>query len=553
VSRPYKPTVTTYQLPDGKHRTADGRRVTKSTPGAVRVSRKSAVWYGKFNDAEGRTRRVPLCRDRTASKQMLAKLMTDAKLGELGLVDIYEVHHKKPLLMHLSDFEAHLQAKGVTAKQIKLVIGRARRVIEGCGFQFIRDLDALRVQTFTADLADSQRPRITLEIGKEQFTKREVAAVLGVKIATVGALVRRLRLAAWGNGKARRYPRVTVEALQERLCRGKSVQTRNFYLAAVRQLAGWLVKSRRMRSNPLACLEAGNPDLDRRHDRRPLCENELRLLLEMTRQSIAGFRGLSGEDRHLLYVLACVTGFRARELAMITPKSFDLEFDPPIVSVRAGYTKNRKLAVQPLPADVAASFRQYLRAKGSGTAVWPGSWYERAADMLCRDLEACGIPYVIEGPDGPLFADFHALRHSYVRLLDQSGATLKEAMQLARHSDPKLTMARYGRAQLHDLGAAIDRLPSLMLVDRKRGQAAAATGTAARRRPRLDQTGALLCNSVTTVEESRLSHAGSSMVRKPRKTRQLITIDSAIERLSEVPPAGFEPATYGLGNRRSIP
>jgi integrase len=551
VARPYKPTITTYQLPNGKHRTADGQRVTKDTPGSVRVSRKSAVWYGKFNDAEGRTRRVPLCRNSTASKQMLAKLMTDAKLGELGLVDIYEPHRKRPLLGHLSDFEAYLQAKGVTAKQIKLVIGRALRVIEGCSFQFIADLDAPRVQAFAADLADNQRPLKPLEIGKERFTKREVCAVLGVKLVTVGALVRRLRLAGEGKGKARRYPRATVEALQDRLCRGKSVQTRNFYLAAVRQLARWLVKSRRMGSNPLACLEAGNPELDRRHDRRPLCENELRLLLEKTRGSTWRFRGLSGEDRHLLYVLACVSGFRARELAMLTPESFDLESDLPTVSVRAGYTKNRKLAVQPLPEGAVASFGQYLRAKAPETAVWPGTWSERAAEMLCRDLEACGIPYIIDGPDGPLFADFHALRHSYVRLLDRSGATLKEAMQLARHSDPKLTMARYGRAQLHDLGAAINRFPSL--IGAESNEALAATGTDARRRPRLDQTGALSCDSVTTVETSSRSGAGSSTGRKPRKTRDLITIDSARERLSELPPAGFEPATYGLGNRRSIP
>jgi hypothetical protein len=50
----------------------------------------------------------------------------------------------------------------------------------------------------------------------------------------------------------------------------------------------------------------------------------------------------------------------------------------------------------------------------------------------------------------------HALRHSHIALLDRSGATLKEAMQLARHSDPKLTMAVYGRAQLHDLGPSAD-------------------------------------------------------------------------------------------------
>jgi hypothetical protein len=82
--------------------------------------------------------------------------------------------------------------------------------------------------------------------------------------------------------------------------------------------------------------------------------------------------------------------------------------------------------------------------------------------MLRLELDVCGIPYAIECPDGLQYADFHALRHSFIALLDRSGATLKEAMQLARHSDPKLTMAVYGRAQLHDLGAAVQRMPALL-------------------------------------------------------------------------------------------
>ncbi len=95
--------------------------------------------------------------------------------------------------------------------------------------------------------------------------------------------------------------------------------------------------------------------------------------------------------------------------------------------------------------------------------------------MLRIDLDAAGIPYAVEGPDGLLYADFHALRHSYIALLEKSGATLKEAMQLARHSDPKLTMAVYGRAQLHDLGRAVERLPDL--IKGPLSEAAAATGT----------------------------------------------------------------------------
>src|SRR5207244_2312125 len=94
------------------------------------------------------------------------------------------------------------------------------------------------------------------------------------------------------------------------------------------------------------------------------------------------------------------------------------------------------------------------------------------------DLDAAGVPYVVDGPDGSLFGDFHALRHSYISMLDKAGASLKQAMQLARHSDPRLTMARYGRAQLADLGATVERLPSLTTpAPRTETAALRATGT----------------------------------------------------------------------------
>src|SRR5262249_44495790 len=91
-----------------------------------------------------------------------------------------------------------------------------------------------------------------------------------------------------------------------------------------------------------------------------------------------------------------------------------------------------------------------------------GTWYQRAADMLRIELDACGIPYAVEGPNGPLYADFHALRHSFVAMLDKAGVSVKEAMQLARHSDPRLTLAVYGKARLHDLAGAVEKLPQLL-------------------------------------------------------------------------------------------
>jgi hypothetical protein len=51
-------------------------------------------------------------------------------------------------------------------------------------------------------------------------------------------------------------------------------------------------------------------------------------------------------------------------------------------------------------------------------------------------------------------------------------------MHLARHTDPKLTMARYGRAQLHDLAAAVAHLPRLLPDVPNAGRAVLrATGT----------------------------------------------------------------------------
>jgi hypothetical protein len=139
-------------------------------------------------------------------------------------------------------------------------------------------------------------------------------------------------------------------------------------------------------------------------------------------------------------------------VACLRPESFDLDAEPPVAVLGAAETKNRKGATQPLPPDGATALHDYMAGRPTGAPLWPGNWWENAADMLRIDLDAAGVPYVTEGPDGPLYADFHSRRHNFIALLEKSGATLKEAMQLARHSDPKLTMAVYGGAQLHDLG-----------------------------------------------------------------------------------------------------
>ena len=80
--------------------------------------------------------------------------------------------------------------------------------------------------------------------------------------------------------------------------------------------------------------------------------------------------------------------------------------------------------------------------------------------MIRMDLAEVGIPYVVEGTHGPEYADFHALRHSYLTLLGRSGVDLRTAQLLAGHSSPVLT-ARYTHRNRDELSGAVAKLPML--------------------------------------------------------------------------------------------
>ena len=53
----------------------------------------------------------------------------------------------------------------------------------------------------------------------------------------------------------------------------------------------------------------------------------------------------------------------------------------------------------------------------------PGSWWRKAAVMLQIDLKVAGVPYTVPGPDGPLYGDFHSLRHTYITYLADAGVS----------------------------------------------------------------------------------------------------------------------------------
>ena len=245
-------------------------------------------------------------------------------------------------------------------------------------------------------------------------------------------------------------------------------QTLNYYLRACRQFTRWLWLNQRMNKNPLLHLTGWDAKQDRRHERRALSLQEIHSVLTNTKASTWDFRGLQPEDRYMLYALAIGSGLRRSELASVRPRDLRLDSHPPVVVVKAAYTKNGQEATQPIAEDLAAAFRDYLVGKPGNQPVWPGTWSERAYAMLKKDLKAAKIAYRDE--EGR-FADFHALRHTFITLLAKHNVPPKLAQSLARHSDINLTMSVYSHVGLYDQAAALAAVSAFMPSETKQRKA----------------------------------------------------------------------------------
>ncbi len=358
-------------------------------------------WYVRYRDHEGKLKTVPGFTDKTATQQLASKLEKEAAMIRAGLLEPAVLFQSVSLDTHLAAFETSLKAKNVSVEQVRLVVYRCKNLFEAAK---ITRLSGINAEVISSTLAAM---RTTSKEGQ----------------------------------------------------RGQSVQTSNHYLRAIKQFTRWLRLEKRFINDSLARLEMLNVQVDRRHDRRALSEDEVSRLLTVT---LAGgtVLGFSPTDRHMHYVMAMSTGLRASELASLTVESLQLEANPPTVTVQAGYSKRRRLDVLPLPADILELARDWITRKVSTERLWPGNWAARRAGgkILQADLKVADIPY--QDAKG-LFADFHALRHTYITNLARYGVPLATAQKLARHSTPVLTAQRYTHIDLNDQKLAVDRLPLL--------------------------------------------------------------------------------------------
>jgi len=376
--------------------------------------------------------------DRDAAQQLADHLETEAMKRRTGQTDAkaerYAKEARRPIGEHVADFRQYMTAKQNDARYVALTDMHVKTMVEACKAQHIGDLTGAAVLQAVAQLRDG----------------------------------------------------------------GASLRTCNSYLRDIKALSRWLWRERRTPDDALAGLSQFNEATDRRHVRRELTPDESAYLLAHVERDTNPCFNLAGPDRAILYRLALGTGFRAKELRSLTPESFDVDADPPAVTVDAAYSKRRRQDVQPIRPDLAELLRPWLAGRPRDVKLFdrlPGN----TARMLRKDLAAARKAWIkAAGPDDAErqrrqqsdflsyrnaageVADFHATRHTYISGIVAGGkASVKTAMELARHSTPTLTIGRYAHTRLHDLTAALETLPDLTTppVTTATPQAMAATGT----------------------------------------------------------------------------
>lgn len=355
--------------------------------------KKRSSWYFDYTDENGKRRTMKGFTDRGETQQLAARLEHEAELRRRGLIDPATVRVAERRKRPLSEHLDAFQAKlgKTTAKHVTLTMSRVRKVVDGCGFHNAGDIDAEAVHAFVAAFCEEKK------LGHRTF---------------------------------------------------------NHYIQAFGAFCNWLVETGRLSANPVASIQPLNAEVDVRHKRRALSSEEFALLVRSARDSGEDIQCFTGEERARIYILSLMTGLRRKEIASLTPRSFNLDDAIPTLTVAAACSKHRKTDVLPLHSELVRLLKVWLKDAPADQLLFPKLGKRRTWLMVKKDLARAGIPY--ETPEG--IADFHAAgRHSHITGLFKAGVPLPTAQKLARHADIKMTM-RYTHVGMEDRAKALEAL-----------------------------------------------------------------------------------------------
>jgi len=173
------------------------------------------------------------------------------------------------------------------------------------------------------------------------------------------------------------------------------------------------------------------------------------------------------EPFRTMAVIAMCTGLRISEVLALRWESLNFEegtmlVERPVVNGRIGRTKTETSKDEvPLDGDLAAILRQWqVKQKRETGLVFPspltGGCYH--AGMIQKlYLKPAGEGIGING------LGWHAFRHSYRGLLDETGANAGMQKGLMRHANISTTMNVYGRAAIKAKKEANSKVVQMVL------------------------------------------------------------------------------------------
>ena len=439
------------------------RTKKKPLPAGAQIKQRKGVLVAEWRDDSGKLRHAPLSKDGTGIRVE----------SSTYTVQYYDEHgHPQRLATQCRDYAA---AEQLGREWDKRVMQRREGLLDPAQERFAKAARALIAEHAAAHVEHLRAAGNTAK--HVQTVERHLAVVLAaagierlpeLKSAAVLSAIAALR----------NPPPVEGEKKQKRPA---SLATCNAHLRSVKGFSRWLWKQRLTAEDALLDLGLYNAETDRRHIRREMTAEEVRWLLTVTEQRTLPEHGAPGPTRAMCYRLAAATGFRASELRSLTIDSFDLDATPPACTIEAGYSKRRKRDVQPLPDALIEPLRAWLAGFAPGERVFAGIAGDtarmlrsdlaaaRRAWLTAADKESESVKEQMQASDFLLYsdrqgqvADFHSLRVLFISRVVASGASVKEAQTLARHSTPVLTMNTYSRATLLDVAGAVKGLGDLL-------------------------------------------------------------------------------------------
>lgn len=367
-------------------------------PDGKKVRKSYKHWTIQWRDESGRIRRKKGYTDKTATKQLAAKLEKSQARGEQDMVDPFRVHRRAPIAGHMKDYVADLVASGCDDKYVENQRNRLNRLVKECRWTCLDDI-------------------------------------------TSDSFVR------WREGE-RRSDTLRRGALST----GAAATTLNQYLDVGRAFTNWCATHHRMAGVPIgsgkmmavALSGVGKVDGEKRRKRRALTEEQLMNLLAVA------------PDRALVYRFGIASGLRRQELEDLVWGDIRLNAINPYVKLRAEATKARRAD----RVDLAPTLAQALRDVKPAKAKDSDRVFDEVPSIVQwrDDLAAAGIAYK---DDMGRQLDFHGgCRQTLCTRMHTAGVPQREAMRRLRVTDPKLLNDIY--ADDEQLAAASSPLPEVL-------------------------------------------------------------------------------------------